>query len=124
MRLWGLGQAERLSCFLPFGRWAAPEAAALTIHRSGSWLRSPSRPLLCPSKRALAGRTALSRFVEHVVVLPRPVVQLGLLFALVSTPLVAQDDSRKSYSEVTKGSVVGTGLFTVYYKKERVLLSL
>jgi hypothetical protein len=58
------------------------------------------------------------------VVFRRPVVQLGLLLALASAPLLAQDEARKSFSEVTKGSVVGTGLFTLYYKRERVLLSL
>jgi hypothetical protein len=47
-----------------------------------------------------------------------------LLLAVASAPLMAQDASRKSFSDVTKGSVVGSGLFTVYYKKERVLLSL
>ncbi|MEZ0334295.1 MAG: zinc-dependent metalloprotease, partial [Gemmatimonadales bacterium] len=58
------------------------------------------------------------------MLIPRKLVQIGLLLTLASTPLGAQDESRKSFSEATKGSVVGSGLFTVYYKNDRALLSL
>jgi hypothetical protein len=51
-------------------------------------------------------------------------VLLALPAGLVAAPLAAQDAPWKSYSEVTKGSEIGTGLFTVYYRRDRVLLSL
>ncbi len=58
------------------------------------------------------------------MVLSRSTVLLGLLLALAASPLTAQDENRKSFSDATKGSVVGSGLFTVYYKRDRVLLAL
>jgi hypothetical protein len=42
----------------------------------------------------------------------------------LAVPLAAQDDPWKSFSEVTKGSQVGSGLFTVYYQRDRALLAL
>ncbi len=55
--------------------------------------------------------------------LPRSAILLVPLLGL-QAQAVAQDDPWKSFAEVTKGSQVGSGLFTVYYQRDRVLLSL
>ncbi|HVK01084.1 MAG TPA: DUF5118 domain-containing protein, partial [Gemmatimonadales bacterium] len=54
--------------------------------------------------------------------LPRSFV----LFAAVvgSGPAAAQDIPWKAYGEVTRGAEAATGLFSVYYKRDQVLLGL
>ncbi|MGH7499542.1 MAG: zinc-dependent metalloprotease [Gemmatimonadales bacterium] len=50
---------------------------------------------------------------------------IGTLAAAATIPGHAQSDlAGKSFSEVTHGSEVGTGLFTVYYKHSEILLTL
>ncbi|MBA2457770.1 MAG: zinc-dependent metalloprotease [Gemmatimonadales bacterium] len=56
--------------------------------------------------------------------LPRAAVLLVSLLGVATAPAVAQDDPWKSFSEVTKNSQIGTGLFTIYYQRDRVLLAL
>jgi hypothetical protein len=54
----------------------------------------------------------------------RALVLATLLAGAVHTAAPAQDAPWKSFSEVTRGSEAGTGLFTVYYKRDRVYLAL
>ncbi|HEU5040500.1 MAG TPA: DUF5118 domain-containing protein, partial [Gemmatimonadales bacterium] len=44
--------------------------------------------------------------------------------AASASAAAAQDVPWKSYGEVTRGSEAGTGLFTIYYKRDRVYLAL
>ena len=47
-----------------------------------------------------------------------------LVLLLLAAPAAAQDVPWKSFNEVTRGSVAGTGLFNVYFKRDRVFLAL
>ena len=54
-------------------------------------------------------------------------VSLVVLMAGCITLAVKAQDSKdpwKSYSEVTRNSEVGSGIFTVYYKRDNIYLSL
>lgn len=77
----------------------------------------------------MAHRTFLPRLlslVEFAVNLPRSAVLLTLMAGCITLAAGAQDkgDPWKSYSEVTRNSEVGTGIFTVYYKRNSIYLSL
>ncbi|MGH7525959.1 MAG: zinc-dependent metalloprotease, partial [Gemmatimonadales bacterium] len=57
----------------------------------------------------------------------RPAAIIALLAASATAPARAQDskdDPWKPYAEVTKGSETGSGIFTVYYKRDNIYLSL
>jgi hypothetical protein len=56
--------------------------------------------------------------------LSRTVLLLACCAAAWAPAAGAQDNPWKSYGEVTRGSEAGTGLFTIYYKRDRVYLAL
>jgi hypothetical protein len=55
---------------------------------------------------------------------PRIAILVAALFGPAAAPAFPQGDPWKSFAEVTRGSEVGTGLFSIYYQRDRVLLAL
>jgi hypothetical protein len=59
--------------------------------------------------------------VHHI----RTLFLTSLLLSAVAAPALPQSDlAGKNFSEATRGSTIGTGLFTIYYKHDDILLSL
>ena len=56
--------------------------------------------------------------------LSRVLTVLAALAPLAQGPAIAQEAPWKTFAEVTKGADAGTGLFSVYYKRDQVLLAL
>ncbi len=56
--------------------------------------------------------------------LPRAALLSAALALAAPRAVGAQDEPWKSYGEVTRGSEVGTGLFTIYSRRDRVYLGL
>jgi Met-zincin/Domain of unknown function (DUF5117) len=55
----------------------------------------------------------------------RTLLLTSLLCSAVAAPALPQSDfAGKSFGEVVRGSTIGTGLFTIYYKHDDILLSL
>jgi hypothetical protein len=55
---------------------------------------------------------------------PRALVLAAALANAALSAAGAQDVPWKPFNEVTRGSEAGTGLFSVYYKRDRVYLAL
>ena len=56
--------------------------------------------------------------------LPRAIVLLAALVIVGPSPTAAQDAPWKDYLEVTSGAEAASGLFSVYFKRDQVLLGL
>src|SRR5688572_16955920 len=99
------------------------------LPNSRSPRRLPSRTSPAPSLplQLTAGldprRPALSS-AEPDVHLSRAFVLAAALLGTVPAAAGAQDVPWKPFNEITRGSEAGTGLFTIYSKRDRVYLAL